>query len=49
MRTRKIDDHPHARCVSHILKLFYIIFLDQYQYLGNCAPTPPLTQQVIIS
>ena len=22
---------------------------DQYQYLGNCAPTPPLTQQVITS
>ena len=20
-------------------------FLDQYQYLGNCPPTPPLTQQ----
>ena len=19
--------------------------LDQYQYLGNCPPTPPLTQQ----
>ena len=22
--------------------------LDQYQYLGNCAPTPPLTQQQFI-
>ena len=22
---------------------------DQYQYLGNCASTPPLTQHVIIS
>ena len=21
------------------------ILLDQYQYLGNCPPTPPLTQQ----
>ena len=20
-------------------------FLEQYQYLGNCTPTPPLTQQ----
>ena len=20
-------------------------FPDQYQYLGNCPPTPPLTQQ----
>ena len=23
--------------------------IDQYHYLGNCAPTPPLTQHVIIS
>ena len=23
----------------------YKKFLDQYQYLGNCPPTPPLTQQ----
>ena len=22
----------------------YIEILDQYQYLGNCPPTPPLTQ-----
>ena len=22
---------------------------DQYQYLGNCTPTPPPTQQVITS
>ena len=22
--------------------------LDQYQYLGNCSPTPPLTQQQLI-
>ena len=22
-----------------------IDFRDQYQYLGNCPPTPPLTQQ----
>ena len=21
------------------------LFWDQYQYLGNCPPTPPLTQQ----
>ena len=20
-------------------------FMDQYQYLGNCPPTPPLTQR----
>ena len=23
--------------------------MEQYQYLGDCAPTPPLTQHVIIS
>ena len=23
--------------------------VDQYQFLGNCAPTPPLTQHFIIS
>ena len=22
-----------------------VIWLDQYQYLSNCPPTPPLTQQ----
>ena len=22
-----------------------LLHLDQYQYLGNCPPTPPLTQQ----
>ena len=22
--------------------------LDQYQYLGNCPPNPPLTQQELI-
>ena len=26
-------------------KKFQINFWDQYQYLGNCPPTPPLTQQ----
>ena len=24
---------------------FFVQFLDQYQYLSNCPPTPPLTQQ----
>ena len=32
-----------------IFKLSYSKFVleivDQYQYLGNCPPTPPLTQQ----
>ena len=23
----------------------WLIVPDQYQYLGNCPPTPPLTQQ----
>ena len=22
-----------------------VVRMDQYQYLGNCSPTPPLTQQ----
>ena len=26
-------------------KLFFKNLSDQYQYLSNCAPTPPLTQQ----
>ena len=26
----------------------FLAFADQRQYLGNCAPTPPLTQQIII-
>ena len=25
-----------------------LLAMDQYQYLGNCAPTPPLTQHVIL-
>ena len=25
--------------------LKHLKFPDQYQYLGNCGPTPPLTQQ----
>ena len=25
--------------------LWKLLVLDQYQYLGNCPPTPPLTQQ----
>ena len=26
-----------------------LINMDQHQYLGNCAHTPPITQHVIIS
>ena len=29
----------------HFPSLLLKSFLDQYQYLGNCPPTPPLTQQ----
>ena len=29
--------------------ILFKAFLDQYQYLGNCASTPPLTQHVVIS
>ena len=27
----------------------WVVYSDQYQYLGNCITTPPLTQHVIIS
>ena len=27
------------------VKGLIVCWLDQYQYLGNCPPTPPLTQQ----
>ena len=30
----------HSRSFGLLAK-----FSDQYQYLGNCPPTPPLTQQ----
>ena len=32
--------------LTSILVFFFVYFLDQYQYLGNCppTPTPPLTQ-----
>ena len=32
--------------LTSILVFFPVYFLDQYQYLGNCppTPTPPLTQ-----
>ena len=38
------------KILLHSISVIVIIvccvsFLDQYQYLGNCAPTPPLTQQ----
>ena len=36
-------------CVISMFKFIFINLVDQYQYLGNCAPTPPLTQYVIIS
>ena len=31
--------------MKHLLTLTYEEFSDQYQYLGNCPPTHPLTQQ----
>ena len=38
-----------AKRTSHIRKVIYsnpsAVNLDQYQYLGNCPPTPPLTKQ----
>ena len=36
---------PHARGESRLEgSSFPLRNLDQYQYLGNCSPTPPLTQ-----
>ena len=26
-------------------KIHFLNITDQYQYLGNCPPTPPLTRQ----
>ena len=38
-----------AKRTSHIRKVIYsnpsAVNMDQYQYLGNCPPTPPLTKQ----
>ena len=35
-----------AKLKEHCLNVSSdILYSDQYQYLGNCAPTPPLTQQ----
>ena len=31
--------------MKKLLSFPYMTFSDQYQYLGNCPPTPPLTQQ----
>ena len=38
---RKMSVMMHA----NKLLLLPILILDQYQYLGSCPPTPPLTQQ----
>ena len=38
-----------AQRISHIRKVIYsnpsAVNFDQYQYLSNCPPTPPLTKQ----
>ena len=31
--------------ISVKMNWYKVDTLDQYQYLGNCPPTPPLTQQ----
>ena len=31
--------------VNLMLHATEVVQWDQYQYMGNCAPTPPLTQQ----
>ena len=42
---------PHLLTVSLLFQAnkLLIEILDQYQYLGNCPPTPPLTQQQSIN
>ena len=51
---QKEGGHGHSRTPPPSLttplgllysKLFFKNLSDQYQYLSNCAPTPPLTQQ----
>ena len=32
-------------CICNKYKYIYINIWDQYECLGNCPPTPPLTQQ----
>ena len=31
------------------LTFIYNLFLDQFRFLGNCPPTPPLTQHFALS
>ena len=37
--------NPFSSDKGSILKKSALETWDQYQYLGNCSPTPPLTQQ----
>ena len=42
------DQAQKAETVLSAVSLIFVIsidLLDQYQYLGNCPPTPPLAQQ----
>ena len=42
------DQAQKAETVLSVGSLIFVIsidLLDQYQYLGNCPPTPPLAQQ----
>ena len=36
--------HSKIHLFPHKALLYSIDLPDQYQYLGNCPPTPPLTQ-----
>ena len=39
---------PYCKCCHSPMSLRCLLKTsDQYQYLGNCPPTPPLTQQSI--
>ena len=36
--------HSKIRLFPHRALMYSIYLLNQYQYLGKCPPTPPLTQ-----
>ena len=49
--TRNKQRRLHQKLVSPHISLIQPLhcFFDQYHYLGNCLPTPPLTQQQLMS
>ena len=43
--TKRIQNFSGIDTIDKVSIWDYLLNSDQYQYLGNCAPTPPLTQQ----